>query len=472
MRNYDQVIIGAGLSGLAAGIRLARFGSKVLILEKHAVPGGLNSYYSRQGRLLETGLHAMTNYAAPGVKHAPLNRLFRQLKLSRRDFALCEQLRSTILFRNQTSLTFSNDPARLAGEVARLFPDCAARFQQLIELVRAHDPFQPRPWSSSRARLKEILGDELLINMLLWPVMIYGNSNEHDMDFDQFVIMFSALYLEGMFRPAGTIKEFLDLLVNHFRELGGELRLRAPVARFGIEGGRVGKVVLESGEQITAGQVISTAGYPATLGFMGTADPGEVARHQGRMSFVEIINVLPAAARGELNHADNTIIFFNFDEPFDYRCPDEAVNLNCGVICFPDNFHDLPKREEMQLRVTHPANYRIWRGYSPAEYLRQKSLWAERSAAKVAEIVGNYRPKVLYQDVFTPVTVERFTGKAAGAIYGSPVKLRDGRTPLRNLFVAGTDQGYLGIVGAMLSGVTMVNQHIFSESQGRRYYQN
>jgi len=462
--SYDQVIIGGGLSGLAAGIRLARFGSKVLILEKHAIPGGLNSYYHRQGRLLETGLHAMTNYASPGVKHAPLNRLFRQLSLSRKGFNFCEQLRSTILFKNQTSLTFSNDPTQLVAEVARLFPDCAGRFLKLVELVKNHDPFQPRPWSSARERLKEILGDQLLIDMLLWPVMIYGNSNEHDMDFDQFVIMFSALYLEGMFRPAGSIKDFLDLLVSHFKELGGELRLRAPVARFGVEGDRVVRVVLESGEEISAGQVISTAGYPATLNFMGNADPVEMASHHGRMSFVEIINVLPASARSELRHADNTIIFFNFDEPFDYRCPDEAINLNCGVICFPDNFHDLPKGDEMQLRVTHPANYQIWRGYSPDEYRRQKSEWAARSAAKVAEIVGNYRPKVLYQDVFTPLTVERFTGKADGAIYGSPVKVRDGRTPLKNLFVAGTDQGYLGIVGAMLSGVTMVNQHIFSES--------
>lgn len=463
MRHYDQVIIGGGLSGLAAGIRLARFGSKVLILEKHAIPGGLNSYYYRQGRLLETGLHAMTNYAAPGVKHAPLNRLFRQLNISRKQFHFCEQLRSTILFRDHKCLAFSNDPALLAAEVVRVFPDSAGRFRELVELVKSHDPFQPRPWSSARARLKEILGDQQLIDMLLWPVMIYGNSNEHDMDFDQFAIMFSALYLEGMFRPAGSIKEFLDLLVSHFRELGGELRLRAPVARFGVEGERVSRVVLESGEEISAGQVISTAGYPATLNFMGSADPVEVAGHHGRMSFVEIINVLPGSARSELRLADNTIIFYNFDEPFDYRCPDEAVNLNCGVICFPDNFQDLPGRDEMQLRVTHPANYLIWRSYSPKEYRNQKSLWAERSAAKVAEIVGNYRPKVLYRDVFTPLTVERFTGKADGAIYGSPVKLRDGRTPLKNLFVAGTDQGYLGIVGAMLSGVTMVNQHIFSD---------
>ncbi len=45
-------------------------------------------------------------------------------------------------------------------------------------------------------------------------------------------------------------------------------------------------------------------------------------------------------------------------------------------------------------------------------------------------------------------------------VYGSPVKIADGTTPWPNLFIAGTDQGYLGIVGAMLSGVSIVNRHI------------
>ena len=86
MADYTIIIIGGGLSGLAAGIRAARFGLKVLVTEQHWQPGGLNSYYTRQGFLLETGLHAMTNYAPPAAKHAPLNRLFRQLKLSRKQF--------------------------------------------------------------------------------------------------------------------------------------------------------------------------------------------------------------------------------------------------------------------------------------------------------------------------------------------------------------------------------------------------
>jgi len=462
--SYDQVIIGGGLSGLAAGIRLARFGYKVLILEKHAIPGGLNSYYFRQGRLLETGLHAMTNFAPPESKAAPLNRLFRQLKLSRKKFSTHQQLRSTIYFSDNYSLSFSNDLGLLSSEVERVFPESIDRFTALVELVRSHDPFVNRPWISAKDRLRDLLDNERLMNMLLWPLMMYGNCNEHDMDFDQFVIMFQSVYLEGFFRPAGTIKDFLEMLLDHYRSLGGEIRFRAPVKHFRIRDEQVDTVVLESGEEIGCGQVISTAGYPATLQFMtSNQHPVEADKYSGRMSFVEIINVLPVACRKTLR-SDETIIFYNLDEPFDYRRPDQAVNVNCGVICFPENFHDLEVGSEFQLRVTHPANYDIWKSFGPDEYAEQKKLWTVRSSAVVGEIIGNYRQKVVYQDVFTPITIEKFTGKANGAIYGSPIKLKDGTTSIANLFVAGTDQGYLGIVGAMLSGVTMVNNHIFEQN--------
>ena len=59
---YDTIILGAGLSGLAAGVRLAYYDRKVCILERHTLPGGLNSYYRRGdrvfARLCEAGCKA------------------------------------------------------------------------------------------------------------------------------------------------------------------------------------------------------------------------------------------------------------------------------------------------------------------------------------------------------------------------------------------------------------------------------
>jgi hypothetical protein len=61
--------------------------------------------------------------------------------------------------------------------------------------------------------------------------------------------------------------------------------------------------------------------------------------------------------------------------------------------------------------------------------------------------------------MFTPRTITHYPNHLAGPIYGAPEKIRDGRTPYSNLFICGTDQGYLGIIGAMLSGITIANQH-------------
>ena len=66
--HYDTIIIGAGMSGLAAGIRLAHFDQRVCILERHYTIGGLNSFYRMGGRDYDVGLHAMTNFARKGTK--------------------------------------------------------------------------------------------------------------------------------------------------------------------------------------------------------------------------------------------------------------------------------------------------------------------------------------------------------------------------------------------------------------------
>ena len=61
--------------------------------------------------------------------------------------------------------------------------------------------------------------------------------------------------------------------------------------------------------------------------------------------------------------------------------------------------------------------------------------------------------------MFTPTTVVRYTGREKGAIYGSPKKRMTGETPIAGLALCGTDQGYLGVVGALLSGIAMANRH-------------
>ena len=456
MADHQLIIIGGGLAGLAAGIRAARFGLKPLIVEQHSLPGGLNSYYFRQGHLLETGLHAMTNFALPKVKHAPLNRLFRQLQLSRKAFITHEQLESEVIF-PQASLRFSNDLNLLCEEIAARFPMAVDRFRALVKEIDAYDPFVEAPWQSARHFLRSRLAEPLLEEMLLLPLMVYGNAEEDDMDLGQFAIMFRAVFLEGFFRPQGTIKDLLEMLLAQYKQFGGEIRFRAPVAQILSEGEQVRGIRLQNGEELSAKAVLSTAGIPGTAEMSGWQI--EENRYTGRMSFMETIYLLPEL-RLPPQHSNKTIIFYSLNERLAYHRPNKAVEPSWGVICFPNNFQDLPQSSPVQVRVTNAANYDIWHQITPEEYLRLKEECGRQTSAAVSHILGDYNRNAVFQDSFTPTTIERFTGKRAGAVYGSPVKIKSGRTPWNNLFIAGTDQGYLGIVGAMLSGVTIVNQHL------------
>ncbi len=121
---YDVVIIGAGMSGLAAGIRLAMFDKSVCILERHYAVGGLNSYYRLEGRNFDVGLHALTNFAPKSQKTGPLPRLLRQLRIPWDSLDLAEQVGSTIVF-SDAKLRFNNDPRCLAAEIERAVPTSA-----------------------------------------------------------------------------------------------------------------------------------------------------------------------------------------------------------------------------------------------------------------------------------------------------------------------------------------------------------
>ncbi len=457
------LVIGGGLSGLAAAIRYARFSPDVLILEKHTRVGGLNSYYYRNNRLFETGLHAITNYAAPENKKAPLNRLLRQLKISRDRLDFHQQMHSEILFQGCESLVFSNDFSLIRDEIADKFPRSSHGFSRLIAFLNTYDPFLVRPFCSARQFLAGLLSDRLLVDMLLCPLMYYGSSLEDDMDLPQFAIMFRALFQEGMFRPGGTIKDFLDLLLAHYQSLGGTLRTGAEVQEILRRGATVQGVRLASGEIIECDFLLSTIGLDETQAQVRCPQP---ASETARLAFVESIFQLPDQHRLLLPR-DKTIIFYNIGRDFHYRRPEELVEFTSGVICLPFNFQGLQAREFIEVRSTHLANYGKWQHVSTSReaYLSQKAATAMKSQAVLKTIIGSFSREIVYQDTFTPLTIEHFTAKKEGAIYGSPQKIKDGNIGYTNLFLAGTDQGFLGIIGSMLSGVSMVNQHILPRLQ-------
>ncbi|MDP6538495.1 MAG: NAD(P)/FAD-dependent oxidoreductase [Planctomycetota bacterium] len=459
---HDAVIIGAGMSGLAAGIRLAGFGQRVVVLERHTLWGGLNSFYKRAGRRFDVGLHALTNFVGPRTPGAPLTRVLRALRLRHADLGLRPQRVSRIRFPG-VALSFCNDFGLLQQEVDERFPDQRDGFARLAgDLSLPADAASPRAFEGARTVLREYLSDPLLVDMLLLPICFYGSAREDDVDWYQFNILFQSLFVEGFARPAGGIKPLLDLLLERLDATGGELRLGCGVERVLLDAGRVRGVLLEDGSVLSTDLVLSSAGHPETMELCG---PTAVADHVdegdlGRLAFTESIHVLDRKPV-ELGH-DAAVTFFNHAERFRWRCPQELIDPTSGVICCPDNYVGESETGEGLLRLTTLANHDRWAALGPQAYSRAKGECTERALDVAHRFAFDPRPHEVYRDTFSPTTVRRYTGRRGGAVYGSPRKRLDGRTPFDGLNLIGTDQGLLGIVGALLSGITIANRHALS----------
>ena len=154
------------------------------------------------------------------------------------------------------------------------------------------------------------------------------------------------------------------------------------------------------------------------------------------------------------------MVFFNDSATFDYRRPDDLADLHGGVVCSPDNFAGNESPGEGVVRVCVLANHDRWATLDRSTYRLTKRQWYDKIVASAARFVPDFRGEVIDTDVFTPVTIRRFTGHDDGAVYGSPDKSYDAATPVKNVFLCGNDQGLVGIVGAILSGITVANQRV------------
>jgi len=440
------------MSGLGAGIRLAMFDKKVCIVEKHYIPGGLNSWYKRGKRVLDTGLHAMTNFSKKGEKNKPLGKLLKQLRIPYDAFELIEQSFSLIDYPN-SQLKFSNDIEELTNSIIENYPSEIDAWNKILQVVDSHDELK---LNYKKASAKEFLSshikNEKLRDMLLCPLLSYGSAWENDMDFNQFIIMFKAVYLEGFSRPARGIKPLIDLLVDRYKELGGEIIYRNGVSKINTAAGAIKSITLEKGAVLECKQVLSCAGFAET---MNLCDEVVEKPARGTLSFTESIFYVPHSEKTKSN--DASIIFQSKNDKYAYRCPDISYDKSSALLSFPHNFSNIDC-DEAVFRVTSLANYSLWKNMSKEEYKNAKEELERHAYSVIQSFYPNlFSEDINYSDTFTPLTVEKFTSRFGGAIYGSPNKQLDGKTKINNLYLCGTDQGFLGITGAILSGITVAN---------------
>ena len=294
---YDILIIGAGHNGLTAAAVLARQGKKVLVLERHPLPGGAAA---TEGAL--PACQVNTGAADAGLFS---QKLAAELRLE--DFGLrwlTPAALVTALAPEGQALTVWRDPERTAAEIGRFsakdaaaYPAFARRIERLAAVLAAMAGLTPpalpalgfddmKAWAGPALQARRLGGAELTAFMRLLPMSaadwlgetfetpllqaalgaggVQGSLNGPYGSGSGFLMLYHAMNAgPGAPRAVrfvqGGTGALSQALLRSAESAGAKVRLSSPVKRLLLEDGRVTGAELESGERLTARAVLSSA---------------------------------------------------------------------------------------------------------------------------------------------------------------------------------------------------------------------
>jgi prolycopene isomerase len=276
-----------------------------------------------------------------------------------------------------------------------------------------------------------------------------------------FATMLMSYVADGAYYCRGTFQSLAEALVAALERHGGELVLNSPVRRIRIEDGRVGGVVLENGQRVSAPIVVSNADARQTVEELVGAEHFP-ARFRGRLrsatasiaGYVAYLATDLDLTRAGLAH-----------ETFLYAGPDHEAAHASGLLGAPTWLSltaptlvdpGLAPAGEHLLVLTTLVGAR-----SVADWSEAKGPLLDTLLRRVERRLPGFSRALRFAEGATPRTLERYTRNEGGALYGfevTPSQVGPGRidnqTPLPGLFLAGhwTRPGG-GVVGVLRSGV-------------------
>ncbi len=291
------IVIGSGIGGLAAAIRLGARGYRVTVLEQLDAPGGRAYVYRQDGFTFDAG---------PTIVTAPF--LFEELwSLCGRRFADDVELRALhpfyrIRYDDGSIRDCSADDARMDEQILRFAPgdlEGYRRFLRASEAIYrvAFERLGAQPFGSFMDMLR--LAPELLRLRSYRTIhgMVAGFVRDPKM---RFALSFHPLFVGGNPFRTTSIYGLIAFLERRFgvhyavggtgrivrgmagliAGQGGTLRFGARVRSISLAGRRATGVLLENGERLDADVVVSNADSAAT--YRDLVPPGAARRWSRR----------------------------------------------------------------------------------------------------------------------------------------------------------------------------------------------
>lgn len=483
----DVVVIGAGNGGLTASATLARKGLKVLLLERHNIPGGCATSFCRGRFEFEVALHQLSGLGTP-EKPGPLRMTLDSLGVMEDlEFVKIKDLYS-VHTPDGFGITLKPDKKRVVEELKQKFPhekEAIDRFFDLVytyanDMIGAFIFRDPEPSREKYPNLyryalrnaKAVLDDHFKDPLLKAVISVYWGYLGVSTDQLSFAYLAMLLFQYIEFKPfhvKGGSQALSNAVLHAFLAAGGRARFNCGAQRILVEGNQVIGVKTDQGDTIETRYVVANVSpmetYTHLLG-KGLIPQNTLQEMNGRSLSNSAFSMFVGfdCEPHALNMRESTNFLMastDIDQSLHERMEaidirDELMVMSCYDISDPS--FSPPGTCQVNLVTLKYGN--PWLHIPPAEYHDVKFRCAEAMLKRAEDIFPGLRQHIEEIEVATPLTHMRYLGHPAGAVYGFESRTKDSfffqpgnRSPVKGLTFAGGWVGDQGFEPTLRSGV-------------------
>ncbi len=465
MKKYDVIVVGAGNGGLSAALWLAKRGKKVLVIEKHNLPGGCATSFVRGNYEFEATLHELCQMGTGegegkrgavrklleddyglDVEWCPVHESFAAIATDEGGFNVSMPAGvENFIDAMEKAVPGSRESMTTVMELGRMLVDGVEwlyernnepeGLEKVKMMLKYYDLMRLVPMPCEEM-LRRIGVPEKARNIFesYWT---YVSADSTEMSFAPYTFM-TYVYLTQLPWFAKNRSHEISLAFDKkIREYGGDIWYNTTVDKIDIKNGEAKGVVLKSGEYIECSYILSNL-MPHVV-FDRMVDKNEVPEYDRKKMNAERLAQSCFTVYLGLDASAEEIGLKNYDTFMRYNPNNHKQFLSSGslethkdITCtvLTNALKDAAGENRAFLQFSKFYTGDPFKDVRKEDYFRVKDRIARECVERYEEVTGcDLKSHIEEIVVASPVTWARYLGTPNGDVYGYIPSTWDGMFP-------------------------------------------
>lgn len=496
MMKYDVIVVGAGLAGLTASLKLAKSGKKVALFEKHSVPGGYATNFKRKGKdgniyTFDVSLHSLSGMNKDCTTYNILNGLgvLEDLEILKKSEP------SVIIKKNKEKVYIPNDVNEYKKSLMEYYPNFKNKIESLFDfmknfyngMINVTLNSKPREYDQTLEHtslhhfLKNYVDNETFIEDFSY---LWGYAGLPPSKINAFfsMEMISSYIIGGHSYIRGGSGHLTKVMKEHIEKCNSDVYLSSEVLKINSKDNKIISITTNKNETFEANEFIFACDPNHIFSLI---DDSSISNHIKNLSSLEKSSSILQLYLGlnsntkKLDIESSHIFVNNTNHDIFYN------NVENGIIDHSSNFL-ITAYDQMDPTLNEHGAFlnaatldfgKNWPERGTEEYKNKKQKLTNLLLDKILKIYPKIENHIQVIELGTPKTMTRYTNNTSGSIYGWSQNLKQGgfkrtsfKTPFDNAIVVGAwSYPGGGYEGAMFSGFIGANRLLSKKSTSNNF---